>query len=98
MANDLSLIYHCFFTSFSLLLPKRRRKLPRTARIIPIAMIIEPLIVHFGLSYMNDDDGPTTDLLCKLKITPIITTIIPTIIMTLPILFIVYRKIGIQDT
>ncbi len=61
---------------------------PVAIAIIPIATIIEPLIVHSGLLYINEDAGPTRDLLCKLKIIPDIARIIPMIIKSVSTPFI----------
>jgi len=71
---------------FFLLMNTTMRPIPITIR--PASMIIEPLTPQSGLSYMNEDDGPITDLLCKLKTTPNAIMIIPTIIKVLPIAFI----------
>ena len=68
----------------------RRISPPTASMISPIAMIIKPFTVHSGLSYMNDEDGPSSDLLCKLKTTPNVNMIAPTIIKVLPIAFIRY--------
>ncbi len=55
-------------------------RLPHTRIDIPIPIIIEPLTVQPGLLYMNEEDGPTIDLLCSVNIIPKIVNIRPTII------------------
>jgi hypothetical protein len=67
---------------------------PATIAIVPIAIIIEPLIVHSGLSYINEDEGPTMDLLCRLKIIPDTVMIIPKMIRNVPMPFICYYKLS----
>jgi hypothetical protein len=54
--------------------------MPHTRIDIPIPIIIEPLTVQPGLLYINEEDGPTMDLLCSVNIIPIIVSIGPTII------------------
>ena len=43
---------------------------PHTRIDIPIPIKIEPLTVQPGLLYINEEDGPTTDLLCSVNIIP----------------------------
>lgn len=50
-------------------------------------MTMKPLIVHLGLLYINEEDGPTRDLLCNVNIIPRIISMIPTIYNDLPIGF-----------
>lgn len=59
-------------------IPNNRQ--PHTRINIPIPIIIEPLTVQSGLLYMNEEDGPTMDLLCSVNIIPKIINIRPTII------------------
>jgi hypothetical protein len=54
--------------------------MPHTRIDIPIPIIIEPLTVQPGLLYINEEDGPTMDLLCSVNIIPRIVSIGPTII------------------
>ena len=53
----------------------------RTNVIIPAIINIEPLIIQEGLLYINELEGPISDLDCAVKITPNIISNIP-IIMT----------------
>ena len=46
----------------------------------PVPVIMEPFTVHTGLLYINEADGPTTDLLCNRNIIPRITIINPIMI------------------
>jgi len=55
----------------------QNNRLPLTRIDIPIPIIIEPLTVHPGLLYMNEEDGPTMDLLCSVNIIPKMVNIIP---------------------
>jgi hypothetical protein len=55
--------------------------------VIPKPMTIKPLIVHVGLLYINEEDGPTKDLLCNVNIIPRIIRMIPAIYNDLPISF-----------
>jgi hypothetical protein len=55
-------------------------RLPNTRTNIPIPIIIEPLTVQPGLLYMNEEDGPTMDLLCSVNTIPRIIIIRPNII------------------
>ena len=55
-------------------------RLPHTRIDISIPIIIESLTVQSGLRYMNDEDGPTIDLLSSVNIIPKIVNIRPTII------------------
>jgi hypothetical protein len=54
--------------------------MPHTRIDIPIPIIIEPLTVQPGLLYINEEDGPTMDLLCSVNIIPRIVNIRPTTI------------------
>jgi hypothetical protein len=58
----------------------QNNRLPHTRIDIPIPIIIEPLTVQPGLLYMNEEDGPTMDLLCSVNIIPRIVSIMPMII------------------
>lgn len=58
--------------------------MPITASATPIPIMIKPLLAHSGLAYINDEDGPTTALLCNVKIIPAITKIIDAIIRHFP--------------
>ncbi len=58
--------------------------MPITASATPIPIMIKPLLAHSGLAYINDDVGPTTALLCNVKIIPAITKIIDAIIRHFP--------------
>ena len=57
---------------------------PIRIRTMPITIMIKPLLVHSGLSYINEVDGPTTELLCIVNIMPAATRIIPTMIGYFP--------------
>jgi hypothetical protein len=59
--------------------------IPTIERVIPIPIIIEPLTVHSELLYINEDVGPTTDLLCNVNIIPSITNTTPIIANVLPV-------------
>ncbi len=50
---------------------------------IPIPIMIEPLTVQPGLLYINEEDGPTMDLLCSVNIIPRTINIRPTTINNL---------------
>ncbi|HEY6537149.1 MAG TPA: hypothetical protein VIY08_15345 [Candidatus Nitrosocosmicus sp.] len=58
----------------------RNNRLPHIRIDIPIPIIIEPLTVQPGLLYMNEEDGPTMDLLCSVNTIPKIVNIMPTVI------------------
>ena len=51
----------------------------KTNIIIPTIIRTEPLIVHDGLLYINEFEGPNMDLDCAEKIMPNIIINIPTI-------------------
>jgi hypothetical protein len=53
--------------------------MPHTRIDIPIPITIEPLTVQPRLLYMNEEDGPTMDLLCSVNIIPRIVSITPMI-------------------
>jgi hypothetical protein len=53
--------------------------IPKIQAAIPKPMTMKPFIVHVGLLYINDEDGPTRDLLCNVNIMPRIISMIPTI-------------------
>ena len=53
-------------------------------RIAPITIMTKPLFVHSGLLYINEEDGPTSELLCIIKIIPDEVRIIPKIIKYFP--------------
>jgi hypothetical protein len=40
-------------------------------------MTMKPLIVHVGLLYINEEDGPTRVLLCNINIIPRIISMTP---------------------
>jgi hypothetical protein len=61
--------------------------IPRVQAVIPKPMRIKPLIVHVGLLYINDEDGPARDLLCNVNTIPRIISMMPTIYNDLPISF-----------
>jgi hypothetical protein len=61
--------------------------IPRVQAVIPKPITIKPLIVHVGLLYINEEDGPTRDLLCNVNIIPRIISMIPTIYNDLPMSF-----------
>ena len=58
--------------------------MPVTARATPMPIMIRPLLAHSGSAYINDEDGPTTALLCNVKTIPAITKIIDAIIRHFP--------------
>jgi hypothetical protein len=58
-----------------------------TQSVIPKPMTMKPLIVHVGLLYINEEDGPTRVLLCNINIIPRIISMIPTIYNDVPICF-----------
>ena len=57
--------------------------IPAADIIIPVKIIAYPLIVHSGLLYINDDVGPTTDLLCNINIVPSTINVRPIIVNVL---------------
>ena len=61
--------------------------IPNIQAAIPKPATIKPLIVHVGLLYINEEDGPTRDLLCNVNIIPRIINKIPTIYNDLPTSF-----------
>jgi hypothetical protein len=61
--------------------------IPRVQAVIPKPTTMKPLIVHVGLLYINEEDGPTRDLLCNVNIIPRLISMIPTIYNNLPIGF-----------
>ena len=61
--------------------------IPKIQAVIPKPVTMKPLIVHVALLYINEEDGPTRDLLCNVNITPRIISMIPTIYNDLPIIF-----------
>jgi hypothetical protein len=61
--------------------------IPRIQAVIPKPMTMRPLIVHVGLLYINEEDGPTRDLLCNVNIIPRIINMMPMIYNELPISF-----------
>jgi len=65
----------------------RLSMIPNIQAAIPKPATIKPLIVHVGLLYINEEDGPTRDLLCNVNIIPRIISMIPTIYSDLPISF-----------
>ena len=78
---------------------KRQNMIPNKKKVIPTAITIKPLTAQPGLLYINDEDGPTMDLLCNVNVTPRILNIRPTMINGLPmrlIGFINYRHLNIQ--
>lgn len=54
---------------------------------MPIPKRSDPLTVQLGLAYINEDDGPITDLLCAVKIVPRMIVIKPDIVIVLPMFF-----------
>jgi hypothetical protein len=58
--------------------------MPITASATPIPIMTKPLLDHSGLAYINDEEGPTTVLLCNVKVIPAITKIIDAIIKHFP--------------
>jgi hypothetical protein len=66
--------------------------IPRVQAVIPNPMTIKPLIVHVVLLYINEEDGPTKDLLCNVNIIPRIISMIPAIYNDLPIGFFTSMK------
>jgi hypothetical protein len=46
----------------------------------PVPVIMEPFTVHTGLLYINEADGPTTDLLCSKNSIPRVSIINPIMI------------------
>ena len=50
----------------------------------PIAIITEPLTVQLGLPYINEELGPTADLLCNVIIIPRVINTRPATINDLP--------------
>jgi hypothetical protein len=58
----------------------RNTMVPHTRIDIPMPIIIEPLTVQPGLLYINEEDGPTMDLLCSVNIIPRIINTRPTTI------------------
>jgi hypothetical protein len=73
-------ILYNFCVNASYLEDIRNTIMPHTRIDIPIPIIIEPLTVQPGLLYINEEDGPTMDLLCSVNIIPRIVSIGPTII------------------
>ena len=61
--------------------------IPKIQVVIPKPVTMKPLIVHVALLYINEEDGPTRDLLCNVNIIPRIISMIPTIYNDLPISF-----------
>jgi hypothetical protein len=75
------------YSSTSALMPSagyledtRNTMIPHMRIDIPIPVIIEPLTVQPELLYINEEDGPTMDLLCSVNIIPRIVSTRPTII------------------
>jgi hypothetical protein len=66
--------------------------IPKIQAAIPKPMTMKPFIVHVGLLYINDEDGPTRDLLCNVNIMPRTISMIPTIYNDLPISFFRFMK------
>ena len=50
-------------------------------------MTTEPITVQLGLEYIKEEDGPTTELPCSIKIIPRIAGIMPATISDLPTFF-----------
>jgi len=65
----------------------RLSMIPKIQAVIPKPVTMKPSIVHLGLLYINEEDGPTKDLLCNVNIIPRIINMIPTIYDDLPIFF-----------
>lgn len=59
----------------------------RVQAVIPMPMTMKPLIVHVGLLYINEEDGPTRKWLCNVNIIPRLISMIPTIYNNLSISF-----------
>jgi hypothetical protein len=55
-------------------------------------MTMKPLTVQLGLLYINEEDGPTRDLLCNVNVIPRIINMIPTTNNDLPMSF--FRSIN----
>ncbi|MFZ0515200.1 MAG: hypothetical protein WAM14_26620 [Candidatus Nitrosopolaris sp.] len=73
--------------------------IPDTKIGIPAPMTMEPLTVQPGLLYINEEDGPTMDLLCNVNIIPRIINMIPTTINDLPMSFfrfLNYRHLNVK--
>lgn len=62
---------------------------------MPIPMSAEPLTVQLGLAYMNEVDGPITDLLCAVKIIPRMLNIRPATVITLATLLFTNIRISL---
>ena len=52
--------------------------MPTAKTATPPAAINRPFIIHFGLEYIKDDVGPTTEFPCRKKIIPNAIIIMPT--------------------
>ena len=50
-------------------------------------MTMKPLTVQLGLLYINEEDGPTRDLLCNVNVIPRIINMMPTTNNDLPMSF-----------
>lgn len=61
--------------------------IPDTKIVIPTPMTMKPLIVQLGLLYINEEDGPTSDLLCNVNVIPRVISMIPMINNDLPMSF-----------
>jgi hypothetical protein len=61
--------------------------IPDTKMAIPAPITMEPLIVQSGLLYINEEDGPTMDLLCNVNTIPKIINMRPKTIRDLPMYF-----------
>ncbi len=65
----------------------RLSMIPKIQAVIPKPVTMKPLMVHVVLLYINEEDGPTIDLLCNVNIIPRIISMIPTIYNDLPTSF-----------
>lgn len=68
--------------------------MPSKSTAMPMPMSAEPLTVQLGFAYINEDDGPITDLLCAVKIIPRMMDIRPVTVITLPMLLFISVRIS----
>lgn len=68
--------------------------MPSKSTAMPMPMSAELLTVQLGLAYINEDDGPITDLLCAVKIIPRMMDIRPVTVITLPMLLFISVRIS----
>jgi hypothetical protein len=54
--------------------------------------ITYPFMVHWGFLYINEDSGPTIDLLCAVNTNPAVPASIPIIINILPVHTFFYHR------